>query len=509
MTPESFRAAPLNWTWIAAFWAAIASTVLGTVYVSLHKGIWYDEIWPVFMGQHDLSFGRAYAERWVYDDYPPMFYAANWLLEPLTGDSVGYRRLINLLPLALVGLALVLIVRRRRDLALPIMLAALLGLTNPIGFDFAVLLRAYFGQVCAWFLCLACLLAIGTGDRDYERGDRGLALVLAAAIFVSLNLHYLLSLQSGLSLGCFIVAEWLAGRRGWAVRIFAMTALSSVTLIGTAMIQLRLLSHMAATYWAQTTTVQALGITGFALMLIWGANLAALVALAVTGGRRAQWGPTLRDSGAARFAVVSAIAILVCLAAMLLFNVVRPVIIRQYMAPVFPLGEVALAVLIAPAVQRYRWLFALILANALLIAAGYSWRRAKVQDWNTNAAFIGAQVRACSGTHVLSIPFWTMRGQSESSLLHNEVEVAHFGFRQLGDRYGFKPEFRIRNAEATLPAERCPTIVWSEHYYPPGPSAAEVARIAGLMVSSASVQAAVVHNSSSGFAVVYPPIGPR
>jgi len=502
-------ATPIGRTAIAAFWAAIAAIIAGTIYVSLHKGVWYDEIWPLFMGRHDLSFGQAYAGRWAYDDYPPMFYAANWLLEPLTGDFVGYRRLINLLPLLLVGLGLVLIVRRRRELVLPVMLAASLALANPIGFDFAVLLRAYFGQCCAWFLCLACLLAVVTSGRDYERRDRWLALLLAASIFVSLNLHYLLSLQSALALVCFMAEEWLAGRRRWAVRIFAMTALGSLTLVIAAVVQLPLLSHMAETYWAQTTTLQAVSIIGFAFVLIWGANLAALAALAVAARRGSQWQQELDQSGARRFAITSAVALAVCVAAMLLFNVVRPVIIRQYMAPIFPLGEVALAAMIVPAVQRHRWLLALILLNALVLAGGYSWRRSRVQDWNDNAAWIGAQVRQCPGTRVLAVPFWTVGARPESSLLHNEVEVASFGYRQLGERYGFPLEVRGAAARPVTPAARCPTIVWVEHYYPPGPGAVKLAQIAKLNVSAAAVQGATIRNSASGFAVLYPAVDIR
>ncbi len=477
-------------------------TVVGAAYVMRHKGIWFDEAWPVYMGAHDLPFARALTERWMHDDYPPLFYATSWLFEPLLGDDVGQLRRLNLIVLAVTAVALASVVRRRRELAMPVLLAAVLTLGNPIGFDFLVLIRAYFAQCCAWLVCLLCLFAVVTGERDYRAADdRGLAAALAVAVLLALNLHYLLAFQSALALACFIVVLWMTGKRGWATRLFAMTAVGSIVLLLTAAAQWHLLTHMTAHYWASTTTRQALAIMAVALLLIFVANPVALVgaALAARGNADRTGGDTRRRL----YAATCLAALVLCLVAMLAFNAARPVIIRQYLAPLFPLGEMAVVALVLPAIGSRRWLLPAMVANALLWTGAYSWKRSHVKDWDEMAAELGERTRACPSTRVIAVPALVMAGAP--SLTGLDDIVTGSAYRHLGVKYGFHPIVRITPA-TTSADPRCPTIVWVEQYAP-ALSPVEAARSAGLAVAPAAVSRAVVRRTGTGQAIIYPPVG--
>ena len=52
------------------------------------RGIWIDEIWTLWMSQHDLPLGEVIAHRWTQDVHPMFFFALNWALRPLVGDDI-------------------------------------------------------------------------------------------------------------------------------------------------------------------------------------------------------------------------------------------------------------------------------------------------------------------------------------------------------------------------------------------------------------------------------------
>ena len=70
------------------FVASLAVILTGLVFAAAHKGIWYDEMWSMFMARHDLPLGPTYSQRWSYDVHPPLFSFTSWLFEPVTGESI-------------------------------------------------------------------------------------------------------------------------------------------------------------------------------------------------------------------------------------------------------------------------------------------------------------------------------------------------------------------------------------------------------------------------------------
>ncbi|QNA84128.1 hypothetical protein G4G27_09110 [Sphingomonas sp. So64.6b] len=50
---------------------ALLVFLASTGWIAWHRGIWYDEVWSLYFGHHDLGFWQALVDRWLKDNHPP------------------------------------------------------------------------------------------------------------------------------------------------------------------------------------------------------------------------------------------------------------------------------------------------------------------------------------------------------------------------------------------------------------------------------------------------------
>lgn len=510
-SPEGNNTAPSGMLTRAMTWAFLAFAVIVIVemiIVLAVKGIWFDEVWSLFVARHDLPLSEIYLERWRWDVHPPLFHFAAWLFEPLTGENIVARRLLNFVPLIIALLAAGLIALRRPQTRVPLIIAAVIILPNPLAFNFFVEHRSYYALISAWFIACSGLLAIALENRDYERSDRWLALLIVPAAIVTLNLHYFCALVAGVMLGAFIISEWVQGRRRWASWLFLSGVLGSIFLLTAAYMQREQLAAAGGYLEWSTSTFGAIKVAASDLAIIFGLNLAALFALLplVRARRDRSVLAIARESRRARFVIAGFCAIGAAIIVAVIANAVHSMLLRRYLMPLLPVGGIMLGVAVADRLSRHRLLYAAVLANGLLVATAFAVWGGKRQNWNELAQHIGTEVRACPGTRVLAVPDWLMKDFRPPPISLPDEAMA-FGYEMLGDRYGFDPLIRSATAEPLAPSRECPTIVWAEHYqmFPPLP--ALVADRARLTVTPEASAGAVLRRSQTGFVMIFPVAG--
>ncbi|MBA3897289.1 MAG: hypothetical protein H0X36_09210 [Sphingomonadaceae bacterium] len=476
--------------WIAGILIAFLAAAAWT---SLHKGIWYDEVWSVFEVRHDLPLGRIIIERWLRDIHPPAFYALSWLTEPLTGDGIFARRALNLAPMAFAGAMLAGIGRKRADARGFLAVFAMLLLGAGPALTAIVDHRSNFSQLAACAALAGVLYAIVTSGRDYARADRWLLGLAGLSALAAFNFHYLGAFDSAALLGVFIVALALCGQRGWALRLAIVGAVAALPVAASFAVQHVVLADTARNFWAATTGWEALAAYGSFLGAVLLANL---VASGVALLRAVRPG----DDAERRFAWIAAVAVIVALVALFALNAARPVIQPRYLLAILPFALAALAALASGPVMRDRRLFAGVAATALAMIGLNGWISRGAPNWDATAAFVGGEQRDCPDTAIHARPHWTMAG-GQAFLLDNEAAVDRAGYELEARRFAT----RLEPEGGARVSARCPTLVWVTHAAPP-PASGVLAVRAGLKLSPKSIGAARIFVGGSGYVAVFPPL---
>lgn len=465
--------------------------LLGTV-ASYTRGIWLDEAWSILEGQRDLSFKDAFMQRWRFELSPPYFYITSWLFQPLVGDGIFGRRLLNLIPLAAAAITFWALGRRDPRHVPLLVLVALLLLSNNFTATFFPEHRAYFTIVAgSAVIAVALALMFATGN-DYRRQDRLIAGVAFGGMLVVFSLHYIVAFEVGLIVGATIAIQWLRGMRRWAIALAVAATLASIPIVAAFVVQSATLQYFAQHGWIQTS-----GIVALLLLMLVLASLFLPVAVALIASL-----PFLRveaDNFSARrtYILASAAAFLLSFAGLMAANQVQPLVVHRYLLAYIPFVIVPSASLAAPLFATNRLFFAVVIAATVGLTVTSFATVAREGRWNDTARLILAVRAACPDAQVIAVPYW--RFHPGYVVGPNEPEAWRLGLDQVARRFDFS--FHHSASEPTAP--QCPTILWVEHFLRPPPPG-QVIAAAELNVSASRARRAITRRGGSGFVTIIP-----
>lgn len=483
------RPTPLAW---AALALCLLFTMLG-IYAAYSRGLWLDESWGIFEGKRDLSFVDALHKRWLFEASPPYFYMFAWAFEPLTGDEIFGRRLLNLIPLGLTALAFLKLRRRYSAHAGFVLLLGILILSHPHAMAYFAEHRAYFAILAGASLLAAVFGLIALREQDYARSDRILLLLASAGMLTVFSLHYIVAFEVGLISGVFIAAFWLSGLRRWAIALALAGFVAALPILGAFLAQHQVLSEVAGTGWIHASIFKVLF---FVLLMV--ATTLAVASVAAVGMLRNLRAKAGRSEG--YFARVSLIALSVSIATILIANSWQSMIVERYLIAYVPFILAPVAALSARAIADDRVLLWGVGVFAAVLIAYLGWSTAREGRWYRTARMIVAARDACPSTTVHAIPFWLVRDRP-FSIGPNEPEVLRLGIGQVARRFGLV----VQPGSSREISRDCPTILWVEHFYGPMPDAQRVVGASGLPFTAEAVAAAANYAGETGFITVVPP----
>lgn len=476
---------------------AVAAVILACLaFVAIRRGLWYDELWSLFMSRADRLPGESLADRWLQDLHPPLFYALGWLTKPLTGNDVHLARLLNAVPLAIDALVFLTIARRHPAIRPFLTLFALLLATSPLFVRYFAEDRSYFTQYCAMAGIMAILYRIVADREGPARSDRFLAVLVAAQILLAFNLHFYGAAFSAAALGVAIILLWLGGHRRWATWITAATLVGGLILVATFLVQR---SHMMAAtqdFWAKASLFQAVGY--FVAML---GGCAAVNVAALASGSLAVWRGRLQGLGTTPFIRLSGAMVVAALLTSLLLVTATGTTSPRYLVIVVPIG-IALVAAAASRLDDQRFRRA-ILINAMLVLAGSTWWFSRAANWEAGADLVAARVAACPDSRVHILP-WYQVDANHGTLLPSEADAIWFGHGLLASRRGFAVQPQSSRAMSLT----CPTLIWLEHHFGQQPTPTQAAALVGLTVSADSLRTAQTTRTFSGSVTTLPPPRP-
>jgi hypothetical protein len=480
--------------------AVLAGLLLAAWTVATAKGVWFDELFSIYEARHHAPFADMFWRHWMVDGHPPLFNMSNWAMQPLVGDDIVARRALNLLPLALAGMALIEIARRYVEARAFLFVFALLMLASPVALEQIVEHRANFAQLAAMSVAVAVFAAIGLAGRDFGETDRPVALILFLALLVAFNLHYIGALSAGFVTGIFIAASWIAGRPRWTAIMLGLAAVAAIPLAASIAAQSLLLAGYTRDFWI--TTDSATAVKTFLDLFMGGAKAnivvtgIAVFALGTAALRRnpADYRPQIEVAATCLIA-----ALLVC-AALFVVNMNRPIILLRYLVTEVPLIAAALAVLGADLMVRKRWLILASTLAALLTLSLFTQRLSAQQNWFASARIVADVVRGCPSAAVHTPIEWSRDFTDDGP---DYAAVMRYGYETVGRRFGFV----VEPAASQRVDPNCPTLVWVEHFHRTVPGIAEAAH--GLPIAPAAISGASIERTRSGFVVTYPPPKPE
>ena len=436
--------------------ATLAVCLIFVVILQRERGLWLDEAWSLWLSSHDVGLRQVLRERWITDVHPPLFSAYAWALEPLLGGSVRSMRLVNLGGLLLAALTAAQGWRRRIDRDF-LMLFAVMVAGSPFFILYAAEFRSYFLQL----LFGACLIV---QLRMVHRG-RASWPILGLTALLLVNLHYLGSL-----IGLILIAaeaSWLAcagrGRAAMALLIILVAVILP----------------LAAALWAMLSVISPVSVNDISALrglLAIGAVLGSAVlpyASALALVPRAEL-PTGSDRG---FMLVLAGALVAIATGYALINLVTHNLLPRHMIAGVPIGAALVALLLEKRMKADRIGFALICANALLLAGAAMVYGLTHKRWETNLALIEAVRSSCPTTQLYALNPMSLLGTDDKLRDVTAIDRV-FG---LTYRLIIGDAAIVPTGHPIVPQGICPALLWVEHHYArPDLSDQELARIAGF-----------------------------
>ena len=476
------------------------------ILVARMKGVWLDELWTLWMSQHDVTARQALHDRWLQDTNPPYFYIAAWLFEPLTRLDLFASRLLNLIPLVLAVGAFAWLGATRARLRPFLIVYAVLMITSALFVGDFGQLRSYFSQLCAASVLGAILFVIETEGRDFDRRDLGLA---AAAFFAAVSImsfHQVSALITGAVLGVIGLAHLRARRLRWSAVLLAVAFTAELPLIGAEIAEWPYLKSAAASFWVTTTTPEALHMLASQSIkaLLLNAAAAGAGVYALTRLRQAPPGPLPQM---ARFVVVMSLALATASVAVLVVNALKPLIVPRYLITLTPYWGAALAAVAAEVLLSRRWLFALFIANAAIIAAYTTRDEANTGNWNDGAEIITDAIGDCPQTLVYAVDPLVLQPPGTPPPGPDNSEMVHeWGYGYVARMHGFSARIVHPDKVRALPlSTTCPTLLWAEHDYTNRLSLKDIAVRSKLPSDPDSLARMSLERTDSGFVLTLAP----
>jgi hypothetical protein len=447
------------------------------VVVALRRGAWIDEFWSLWLAQRDLSFADAMRERWLADFHPPLYSIVQWVAGAWLDDSLPARRLLNFVPLAwAAGFAAV--AAKRYPQQAPVLWAyAIAALSLSGTFLYFSEMRSYFAQLCLVFVVAGAVVAIAETRDDLDwRRDRAFALMSMATIALALNVHYFLTLLTGLLVGCLVLSCWLDGKRRWAGALVASVVAGAVPLLAFFREHVKFLGHESETFWVSGSIYDAMRIVARAALDAAQGNavvaiVAALAVLATLAARFTRRRPS--DSTAIfdadfrssleitarrrRTALLLVVALGLFAAVLLAAHARRPIIFPRYLLAFQVAVLSVVACLAAQALARSRVLLSVAVAAAVATLALQTFKAQGEGRWEASARIVSELHAACpaSPVYVSRVP-----GQWQSV---NGGAVAAWGYEWMARRHGFEVTYIDWRKGLPIARGECPTVLWIEH----------------------------------------------
>jgi hypothetical protein len=450
-----------------ALFGALAAMVVAAVF----RGLWIDEVWTLWMSQRDLPLAQVFRHRWTQDVHPFTFFALNWLMRPILGESLVVRRLLNLIPLALFVATSVVLARRNRRFAKVAWVYVPLVMANFWAIAYFAEYRSYFTVFCCTAALVAVLYCVIEAAGDVTpRDDPALATLAFVWALAALVVHYVATLLVGPFL--IVVVLDLARRRrfGWAVLLAAAGFLALVYMAACLFEQRAYLAANGARFWIRTSPIKCIR------YFIWVgssvvidnpvAAVAAVAGVAQTGMMAAGLGARMAwlgapDAFSRRFLVLVGLAMGAGMAVVLAVDTIRPVAAARYLIPLEPIVASLTAVAAADILLSRRGITLLFAANVLATAAILTPGQIHDRRWNFFIDRIRREIGACPSARVY--------GLDESFVSNfpypaNEPEVEAWGYQYVARTHGLTIRYlRPNQPDPVAIAPTCPTLIWGAH----------------------------------------------
>ena len=447
----------------------LAYTVAWMVAAALHRGIWIDEVWSLWMSQHDIPLAAVVAQRWSHDVHPFFFHAMNWVLEPTLGMNVYTRRLLNLVPLAFfLASATYLALRNPRARSFVIVFLTIV-IASPYSVRYFAEHRSYFSGLCFTGSLMTCLYCLCTDEGDFNlKRHLDLAVLLCASAIFALDIHYVGTVIVGSVLGVAALDQLRRGHLVWTSLLIVSGAVGVALLLPILTLESPYLKVAGASFWIKTSPVVAAVTLSSTIALTWLENLVAgliagLVLLATTqgGGRAFNVAIEPPDRKAWSFVAVAVAALVVAFGTLFIINSIKPVVVSRYLIPLVPISAAPIAAMVANQLLKRRWIFAAFLLNAAIVGAVEAEFPLHEARWEGTARQIEAQVKSCPATRVYALApefFSSFTGPPNQPMIHE------WGYQSVAANDGFRAT--LLNPGSPQPIELaagCPTVFWGEH----------------------------------------------
>lgn len=435
---------------------ALAVCLVLSLLLMRARGIWLDEATSLWLTRHDVSFADSFFRRWSIDVHPPLFSLYAWTLEPVLGGSVRSMRLVNLGGLLFAAITASQAWRRGIDRDF-LMLFGVMVAGSPFFILYAAEFRSYFLQLLLSMCLIVQLRLVHEGRAAWPM------LVLSALLLV--NLHYMGSLIGLILIAAEAVHLIRAGRGRAAKALLLIAAGAALPLALALWLMLLTIDPVAVNDISVLRGLLAIGAVSMSAVLPYVAALGFLPRISAPAG----------DRGSFLLVLIGALAAIALGYALL--NLATHNLLPRHMIATVPIGAAILGLLLEDLVKANRIAFALICANALLLAGAGTAYGLTHKRWETNVALIERTRAACSGTRLYALNPMSLLGRDDP--LHSVPDIDHFfatAYRLILPEAVILP-----NGRAVIPQGHCPALLWIEHHYArPGLSDAELARIAGF-----------------------------
>lgn len=420
------------------------------------RGIWLDEATSLWLTRHDVSLADSFFRRWSTDVHPPLFSFYAWTLEPLLGGSVRSMRFVNLGGLLFAAVTATHAWRRGVDRDFLLLFAVMVA-GSPFFILYAAEFRSYFLQL----VLSACLIV----QLRLVHGGRAVSPILALTALLLTNLHYMGSLIGLTLIGSEAIHLLRTGRGRAAMALLLVAAGTALPLALALWLMLLTIDPVAVNDVSALRGLLAIGAVSMSAVLPYVAALGFLPRISAPEGDRRS------------FLLVLAGALTAIALGYALLNLVTQNLLPRHMIAAVPIGAAILALLLEDLVKANRIAFALICANALLLAGAGTAYGLTHKRWETNAWLIERTRAACSGTRLYALNPMSLLGHRDP--LHSVPDIDHF----------FATTYRLimpgtvilPNRRAIIPQGPCPALLWIEHHYARTDlSDPELARIAGF-----------------------------
>ncbi len=457
-----------NGRWRPSFLLPLIAALAGlaAILVSIRQhGLWYDELFTLYVTRPGLYLEFALNEYWLQDNHPPLFYFLSWTTNFL-GNSVELRRLINAAAFLAACGVFATIWRRRIIAPTTLTLFAFAMIAGHLFAGIAAELRSYFislllpGLLALLLLELARPLAEGGSQPARARPVISTFVVAALAM----NLHFITTIVASSLFAAFFLRALLE-RNAFALRwTFASGAVALAPFLILTVLAFAKLEANTRSFWAEPGLVQGLRTlleTGLGSV----PDILPLAIIALAGllliVLRIMRERVLRVSDRDLLTICAALVIFGI--AVLAVHAIRPVIVGYYLVGAIGPATLACALAATGALGGLTRRGQIVgvgtvviwSLGALFINTSHSLR------WETsyhpNAQFVRDTLEACPQTLVHRDPYphrdLTALPPEENRI----VSLMSYGF--LADLYGFE----LEPWESRAMAGTCPTLFWANY----------------------------------------------